>query len=137
MGKIAVAMSSESASAPLSEHFGKAEWIMLVDEQGVQSFMQNEGSNGRGTAEILLQNGCTDAIFTGIGGGALVTLKAAGIKGWAATKGVSGERALELFARHALRAVEVPIGHKESGGGCCCGHGAGKAEGSSSSCCRQ
>lgn len=132
MGKVAVMMSEAQADAPMSEHFGKAEWILMVEgAAGGPEFVANEAANGRGAAETLVAQGCTDAIFAGIGGGALGRLKAAGIKGWAAPKGISGMRALELFAQGGLREVEVPLGMGHEGG-CCCGGGGHASQGG---CC--
>lgn len=126
MGKVAVMMSAAQVGAPMSEHFGKAEWILMsAGAADGPEFVANEAANGRGAAETIVEHDCTDAIFAGIGGGALGRLTAAGIHGWAAPKGISGARALELFAQKGLREVEVPVGHES--GGCCCGSG-GHAE---------
>jgi predicted Fe-Mo cluster-binding NifX family protein len=133
MGKIAVMISSGSANAPMSEHFGKAEWIMLAgDESGDVAFLPNDAANGKGAAGTIVAHQCTDAIFTGIGAGAVAHLEAAGIRGWAAPRGISGAEALALFRTGALPQVSAPVGH-ETGGGCCCSGGGAHA--GVSSCC--
>ncbi|MDR3724824.1 MAG: NifB/NifX family molybdenum-iron cluster-binding protein [Terracidiphilus sp.] len=131
MVKIAIMMSAEDADALMSEHFGKAECIMVSGEQGESAaFLPNDTTNGHNAAGIIHQNGCTSVIVTGIGAGAVAWLKAAGIRVWGAPRGISGTQALELFRKGALPELAEPTGH-EHGGGCC---GSGAHEGRSSCC---
>ena len=131
MERVAVMMSSESVSAKMSEHFGKAECILVAGLQGEEpTFLPNDTTNGHGAARIVHRQGCSDAIVTGIGAGAVAQLKSLGIRVWAAPRGISGAQALELFRHGTLPEVVVSAGH-ENGGGCC---GGGSHEGRSSCC---
>jgi predicted Fe-Mo cluster-binding NifX family protein len=136
MAKIAVMMSAEDAGALMSEHFGKAECIMVAGEQGEKAaFLPNDTTNGHNAAGIIHQNGCAGVIITGIGAGAVAWLKTAGIRVWAAPRGISGTRALELFRKRVLPELADPIGHENGGG--CCGSSAhdDHAYGGNSPCC--
>lgn len=83
MGKIAFTTLLKRDDSALSPHFGKAKWILIVDrETGHAAFEQNTELNGRAVVEIMARHGCSDAIFTQIGSGALQHLHLAGIRGW-------------------------------------------------------
>jgi predicted Fe-Mo cluster-binding NifX family protein len=125
MSKVAVMMSADRADSAVSSHFGKAEWIMIAEpESGVCKFVKNESQNGRGVVEILVREGCTDAIFTEIGQGALMHLKAAQIRGWGSEAGLTGEEALRHLEQALMEPVESTAKHGGQGsGGCCGGHG--------------
>lgn len=135
MGRITVMMSARS-DAPMSSHFGKAEWIMMAGaENAAPEFTKNDGSNGRSAAEILIGLGCTDAIVVDIGDGALRHLQAADIRVWAAPGPVTGSEALRIFAEGrlpCLPAVSAATSHGGGHGCCCAGRGAAHA---SSGCC--
>jgi predicted Fe-Mo cluster-binding NifX family protein len=136
MAKIAVMMSAEDAGALMSEHFGKAECIMVAGEQGENAaFLPNDTTNGHNAAGIIHQNGCTGVIVTGIGAGAVAWLKTARIRVWAAPRGISGTQALELLRKGTLPELAAPMGHENGGG--CCGSSAhdGHAHDGHSSCC--
>lgn len=136
MGKTAVMMSANRADAPMSSHFGKAEWILIASaENSAPAFVENDGLNGRGAAGILIQQGCTDAIVVDIGDGALRHLQTANIRAWAAPGPVTGSDALRMFAEGRLAqapAVSAAASQGEGHGCCCAGHG---AEHGSTRCC--
>lgn len=97
MGRIGLTTSKSEESAGLSEHFGMAKWVLVYDEgaDAVEA-VRNRGLTGSAVAELMAARGCTDAVFTSIGEGALRHLREAGIRGW---YGPRGEPAAGLAAR--------------------------------------
>ncbi len=132
MSKVAVMLSGNCASAPMSSHFGKAEWIMAADtESHTLVFSENEAAKGKSVVELIVSQNCTDAIFSEIGDGALRHLQSANIHGWMAPASITGRQALEMFEHLRLHpAVSASEGHKDHG--CCC---AKKAGSEASQCC--
>ncbi len=121
MGRLAVMMSTDDLDGPMSPHFGKAEWIMVVEvPSGVAEFARNEGFNGGSAADLLISRGCTDVILADIGKGALARLQAANIRAWAAPGPVTGNEALQLFAEGHLSPVPTARTATRHGHGCCC-----------------
>lgn len=132
MSRIAVMMSDGRPDAPLSSHFGKAPWIMVSNtEDGTVIFVQNDGLHGSGAAEMVIRQGCTDVILTGIGQGALARLQAGKIRAWAAPQRVAGSEALRMLRDEQLPRFTAAEAH-ESSHACCCGNHAGAA---GSACC--
>jgi predicted Fe-Mo cluster-binding NifX family protein len=132
MSRVAVMMSENHVKAPMSSHFGKAEWVMAADtESHTFVFLRNEAANGKSVVDLVASQGCTDAIFDGIGDGALARLRATNVRGWVAPPNISGQQALEMFEHLRLQpAVSASEGH--SGKGCCCTKQAGSE---TASCC--
>lgn len=61
MAKLAVMMSCNEPDGAMSLHFGKAEWVMVVDPASrTAEFARNEGLNGRSAADLLICRGCTE-----------------------------------------------------------------------------
>lgn len=129
MRKIGVMMAGNAADGPMSGHFGKAEWMMTVDENGAQEFFENTGKNGHSALMLAQANACTELIFAEIGPGALQGLLRAGIRGWQAPVGLTGSEAVLQYARGQLQPVKMAAQAHHGEGGCCSGHGEG------SSCC--
>lgn len=120
MSKVAVMMSENSIEAPMSSHFGKANWVMTADtETHTSVFMKIEAANGRSVADLLASQGCTDVVVGGIGNGALACLQATGIRGWMAPPNLNGQQALRMFEHLRLRPA-VPQSEGHSSKGCCC-----------------
>ena len=136
MSKVGVMMSMDRADAPMSTHFGKAEWIMVAEtENRTLSFVKNEGLNGKSAVEIVICQGCTDVIVTDIGDGALGHLQAAQIRVWAAPAPVAGDEELRMFREGQLPPVPTArtATRDGEGHGCCCA----KQDGSEvAACCR-
>jgi len=132
MSNVAVMLSGNCVSAPMSSHFGKAEWIMTADtESHTMVFLENEPANGKSVVELIVGQNCTDAIFTEIGDGALRHLQSANIHGWMAPANITGRQALEMFEHLRLHpAASAADGH--GGHECCC---AKKAGSEASPCC--
>jgi predicted Fe-Mo cluster-binding NifX family protein len=133
MSKIGVMMQADHADEQMSSHFGKAEWILVVDtENRASAFVKNEALNGKSVVEIAIRQGCTDVIFTEIGIGALEHLRAANIRGWVAPERITGQQALQMFEQLALQPASASTKQGEVHG-CCCA----KREGSEVvTCCR-
>lgn len=132
MSKVGIMMTADRAEQPMSEHFGKAEWMMVADtESQAVEFIKNDGLNGKGAAEIAIRSGVSDLVFAEIGFGAFGHLKAAGILGWVAPGPITGAEALQMFEKQQLQPAGAST--TEAGHGCCCSSRAG-AE--ASSCCR-
>ena len=67
MSRVAVMMSENHVKAPMSSHFGKAEWVMAADtESHTFVFLKNEAANGKSVVDLVAGQGCTDAVFIGI-----------------------------------------------------------------------
>jgi predicted Fe-Mo cluster-binding NifX family protein len=133
MSKIGVMMSAECADGPMSSHFGKAEWMMIVEpDKSGPEFVKNDGMNGKSAVEIAIRQGCTDVIFTEIGNGAFGHLKAANIRGWVAPEDITGFQAYQMFEQSKLRNVDVAT-KQAAGHGCCC---ASRDGSDAPSCCR-
>lgn len=132
MSRVAVMMSENHVKAPMSSHFGKAEWVMAANtESHTFVFLRNEAANGKSVVDLVASQGCTDAIFDGIGDGALARPRATNVRGWVAPPNISGQQALEMFEHLRLQpAVSASEGH--SGKGCCCTKQAGSE---TASCC--
>ena len=87
MSRVAVMMSENHVKAQMSSHFGKAEWVMAADtESHTLAFLKNDVANGKSVVDLVASQGCTDAIFNGIGNGALAHLKATNVRGWVAPR---------------------------------------------------
>jgi predicted Fe-Mo cluster-binding NifX family protein len=106
MSKVGFTTLLNREDSVLSPHFGMAKWVMIRDDDtGEITFEQNTGLTGRAVADILAHHGCTDAVFTEIGPGALGHLRAAGIRGWLAPTDVPVPELVERLSQGALPAV--------------------------------
>jgi predicted Fe-Mo cluster-binding NifX family protein len=108
MKAIALPMSRPDISEPLSEHLGKAKWLLVWREDGGHSFIRNEGLNGRWVAERLAQEGCTQLIAQRAGAGALEHLKAAQIRVYQADPGATAAELLALLLDGKLKEMTFP-----------------------------
>lgn len=136
MSKIGVMMSENRAEGQMSAHFGKAEWIMVVDaDSPAPTFVKNEALNGKSAAEIVIRQGCADVILADIGDGARGHLQAAHISAWAVPGPISGSEALRMFKEGQLPMVPPLSAATSRGGGhgCCCVKRGGSE---ATSCCR-
>jgi predicted Fe-Mo cluster-binding NifX family protein len=123
MTTVALPMSHDRLDAPLSDHFGKAKWLAVVDEAGQARFLRNEGLNGRWVAQALAAAGVTDVVAAHMGGGAFGHLGEAGLRAWAAAPGETAEAQLRAFREGRLARLEAPPPHGDHhGAGCGCGH---------------
>ncbi len=96
MSKLGLTVLKKDNASHLSPHFGIAKWILIYDrDTGETSFARNEGLTGQAVVEVLVRHGCTDAVFSSIGNGALAHLNEAGIRGW---YGPTDQTAVELAA---------------------------------------
>jgi len=130
MSKVACTVLLNRETSPLSPHFGKAKWVMIVDPQtGASEFEQNDGLNGRAVVDILVRHQCSDVIFAEIGPGALLHLQQAGIKAWFGPQGVPAPELMQKMKAGVLSAATAPSpghgrhhqegSHHHEGGGCC------------------
>jgi predicted Fe-Mo cluster-binding NifX family protein len=116
MRRAAVMTSLNRPDAPLSSHFGKAEWVMVFDSAATQpSFFKNEELNGRGAMNIVIREHCSDVILAGIGEGAWGRLLAANVHAWIAPASVTGEQALQMLVRGELPPVSASLAHRGRG----------------------
>jgi len=124
-------MSENRAEGQMSSHFGKAEWIMVIDtDNPVPTFEKNEVLNGRCASENVIRQGCTDVILADIGDGALGHLQAAHIRTWAASESATGNEALRMLREGQLPlvpAVSAAARHGEAHGCCCASRAASEA----------
>jgi predicted Fe-Mo cluster-binding NifX family protein len=102
VSKLAFTTLLRREDSTLSPHFGMAKWILIRDGNGQITFEQNTVLNGRAVVDIMFRHGCTDAVFTHIGPGALSHLEQAGIRGWIGPADVPVPAVLERFSRGEL-----------------------------------
>lgn len=102
MSTIAFTTLLNREDSALSPHFGKAKWILIRDSTGKISFEQNTALNGRAVVDFMVRHGCTDAVFTQIGPGALSHLQNAGIRGWIGTASTPVPELVERLGRGEL-----------------------------------
>lgn len=123
MSRIAFMTLLKRPDSKLSPHFGKAKWVMIVDQDGgVPTFVQNIGLNGHAVVDILAAHGCTDVVFSEIGAGALRHLQAANIRGWFGSVELPVPDLLQKLRRRELpEALALTEAHSEHG----CGHSHG------------
>jgi predicted Fe-Mo cluster-binding NifX family protein len=99
----------KKSDSPLSPHFGKAKWLMVLNRESQQiHFVQNTGLNGRSVVELLQQQGCDEVVFSNIGEGALRQLKQSRIAGWYAPADLPVPRVLEMLSAGQLRLARKP-----------------------------
>lgn len=136
MSRIAVMMSENRAEAPLSGHFGRAEWLLIANpENRTFAFVSNEGGNGKSVVEMLQAHDCKDVVFAEIGEGAQQLLQAAGIQGWIAPQSITAQQALAMLEHRRLQAAAAST-HGLRSGGCGCEHSEPEPEtGAHSGCC--
>lgn len=109
MSKIGFVTLLKKGDSPLSPHFGKAKWLMVLDSDSQQShFIQNAVLEGRSIVQLLRQEGCSEVVFSHIGKGALRQLKQAGIAAWYAPSDVPVPRLLEMLNAGQLRLARQP-----------------------------
>ena len=112
MKKVAFTTLLKRDDSALSPQFGMAKWIMIRDnEVGQVTFEQNTALNGRAVVDIMVKHGCTDAVFTQIGAGALRHLQQAGIRGWTGEAGVPVSQLLERLGRGELSPAQTHSAH--------------------------
>jgi predicted Fe-Mo cluster-binding NifX family protein len=129
-------MSENRAEGQMSSHFGKAEWVMVVDtDNPVSTFVKNDSKTCKRVLDIALQHGCTDVILADIGDGALGRLQAAHIRALTTPAPIPGDEALRMFKDGQLQPVPTALAatrHGEGQGGCCTNRNGAEA----SACCR-
>ena len=109
MGRIALTVLKQDPDSRLSPHFGKAKWVLVHDpETGTATVHRNEGLDGRAAVDLMSAAGCTDAVLSGIGGGALGHLRRAGIRGWYGPPELGAAELLVRLADGALAPAEAP-----------------------------
>lgn len=109
MSKVAFTTLLNREDSALSPHFGMAKWILIRDDDnGHITFEQNTALNGRAVIDIMVRNGCTDAVFTQIGPGAFSHLEQAGIRGWIGPANTPVPQLLEHLSRGELARAQAP-----------------------------
>ena len=117
MSKIALLTSLDREDSILSDHFGKAKWIMIRDtEQGTSRFVQNEGLNGKSVVQHLIGEGCSAVLLREIGMGAFGHLKEANIRAWLAPQHVAVSDVLRMYGEGSLTEIVVSTEHAGSCG---------------------
>ncbi len=107
MSKVGLTVLKPEWESPLSEHFGMAGWILIYDAETQQkTFERNRLLYGGAVIEAFERHGCTDAIFSHIGPGALEMLKGAGIRGWYGPGSVPVPQVVEQFLKGELMPAE-------------------------------
>lgn len=109
MSKVAFTTLLNREDSALSPHFGIAKWILIRDDDNGQiTFEQNTALNGRAVIDIMVRNGCTDAVFTQIGPGAFAHLEQAGIRGWIGPADTPVPQLLERLSCGELAKAQAP-----------------------------
>lgn len=117
MVKIGLPVARADVDAPVAEHFGRAEWLLVMESPDRCTFVRNTGLDGRSAVAELAARGCTDVVARRMGQGAFAHVTAAGMKAWEADAGVTGRTAVKRLAAGELRRlVPAPDGHRPGHG---------------------
>lgn len=109
MSKVAFTTLLNREDSALSPHFGMAKWILVRDDDtGQVTFEQNTALNGRAVVDIMVRDGCTDAVFTHIGPGAFSHLEQVGIRGWIGPADTPVSQLLERLSSGELARARAP-----------------------------
>jgi predicted Fe-Mo cluster-binding NifX family protein len=123
--RLGLTLSHDRLDAPLSEHFGKARWLAVVEPDGQARFLRNEGLSGGWVARAFAEAGVTDVVVAHLGGGAFGHLEAAGIRVWQGDAAAAASDLAARLAAGALPRLAAPPPHDHGagghGGGCGCG----------------
>lgn len=120
MSKIGLTLSKPEWASPLAAHFGLAKWLLIYDTKTQEKqFEQNKELVGRGVVATFEEHGCTDAIFSTIGPGALDHLAFADIRGWYGPEDVPAHELVKRLQQGELQRAEEPseAGHGRRGEG--------------------
>jgi predicted Fe-Mo cluster-binding NifX family protein len=121
--RLGVPLSLDRLDAPLSEHFGKAPWLAVLEAGAPPRFLRNEGQCGSWVAGALAAAGVTDVAAGHLGAGAYRHLAGAGLKVWAASPpGATATELLASLAAGMLAPLAAPAPGPHGHGGCGCGH---------------
>jgi predicted Fe-Mo cluster-binding NifX family protein len=117
MSKIALMTLSNREDSALSDHFGKAKWILIRDmDSGDSHFVENQSLSGNDVLQHLVREGCKDVLLREIGIGAFGHMKEADIRAWLAPENVPVSEILKKFAEGSLTQVLAPTEHAGSCG---------------------
>ena len=111
------------------QHFGHTEYFKIYDvenEDVVQSQIVSTNGNGHGAlAGFLLENGVDVLVCGGIGGGAQMALRSAGIQLFGGVSGDADEAVKALLGGVLKYNPDVRCSHHEEGHSCSHHHGEG------------
>ncbi|HET9554027.1 MAG TPA: NifB/NifX family molybdenum-iron cluster-binding protein [Anaeromyxobacteraceae bacterium] len=121
MPRLGLTLAIDRLDAPLSDHFGKAPWLAVLEPGAPPRFLANAGQSGRAVAEAFAAAGVTDVVAGHLGPGAFGHLLQAGLRVWQAAAGEPAAEQARRFEAGALQPLAAPPPHQHGGGGCGCG----------------
>jgi predicted Fe-Mo cluster-binding NifX family protein len=121
MHRLGLTLAADRLDAPLSDHFGKAPWLAVLEPGAAPRFLLNGGQSGRAVAEAFAAAGVTDVVAGHLGPGAFGHLAGAGLRVWEAAPGEPAAEQARRFEAGALTRLAAPPPHRHGAGGCGCG----------------
>lgn len=115
--KVAVSALGTSLDARVDEHFGRAEYLLIIDPSTYELEVIDNAANrnamrgaGLGAAEVVASHGA-QAVLTGhLGPNAYRALQAAGLGGYAAA-GMSVREAVDAYSEGVLAVLDEGEAH--------------------------
>ena len=128
-GESAMRIAATYEDGKIFQHFGHTEYFKIYDvenEDVVQSQIVSTNGNGHGAlAGFLLENGVDVLVCGGIGGGAQMALRSAGIQLFGGVSGDADEAVKALLGGVLKYNPDVRCSHHEEGHSCSHHHGEG------------
>jgi predicted Fe-Mo cluster-binding NifX family protein len=109
----------DSLDSPLSQHFGKAKWLLVYEAAERHRFVRNTGLSGPSVVEALAAAGCSDVVVLDAGAGAWGHLQQSGMRIWQGEPEVPARELIAGVERGALARAEPPAAGDPSHGGHC------------------
>ncbi len=109
----------DSLDSPLSQHFGKAKWLLVYEGAGRHRFVRNAGLSGRSVVQDLAAAGCTDVVILHAGDGAWGHLQRGGMRVWQGEADVPARELIRRAEEGSLARAAAPgAGDPPHGGHC-------------------
>jgi predicted Fe-Mo cluster-binding NifX family protein len=90
--------------APVTQEFGKAPWLAVVELAGAARFVRNTGQSGVWAATTLRDAGCRDVVVEHVGARAGAQLERYGVRLWRAAAGRTAREQIAALRRGELTA---------------------------------
>lgn len=116
---IGLPLLKDSLDSPLSQHFGKAKWLLIYEGEGRHRFVRNTGLSGHSVVQELASAGCTDVVILGAGAGAWGHLQQGGMRVWQGEADIPARELVRRAEEGALLRAEPPSAGDPGHGGHC------------------
>jgi predicted Fe-Mo cluster-binding NifX family protein len=119
---IGLPLLKDSLDSPLSQHFGKAKWLLVYQSPERYQFLRNTGLSGHFVVQALVGAGCTDVVILHAGSGAWGHLQQGGVRTWLGEPGVPARDLVRRLEEGGLARAEPPDEDDPSSHGENCTH---------------